>query len=152
MYCTIDNIQSHLPTQTWDHAATSPQPSVVDATTWISEADREIDSKLAARYAVPITGAESLAIVQSISARIVAIRILGIVYAGQNISLSDDLKQARRDLDAYAAGTYTLPDAPSLGASSSAAPGPPRMTMRDLREDPQQNDPLDPVFTPGQVW
>jgi hypothetical protein len=152
MYSTIVNIQSYLPTQTWDHSNPACQPSTVDVTTWITEADREIDSKLAGLYATPITGAESLAIVQSISARIVAIRILGLLYAGQSISLSDDLKQARKDLDAYAAGSYTLPDAPSLGGITAAAPGPPVMTMRDLREDPLQSEPVDPIFYQGRVW
>ena len=124
-YCTTANIQALIPRNLWDSEASEPIPSVTDVETWIAEVDREIDAALAARYGTPITGPESLELIRSISARLVAARVWAVVFTGQTgePGIPTDWKEARKLLDALGDGTSLLSDAESLGASSSSAPG-----------------------------
>lgn len=71
-YCTKDEVKAELKALT----TTSTTPIVSDANldAWISQSDAEIDSRLATKFVVPITGTESLKIVKTISTYIVAER------------------------------------------------------------------------------
>ena len=124
-YCTVDDIQALIPVNLWDHDGSDPRPSVTDVERWIVEVDHEIDARLGARYATPISGPESLELIRSISARLVAPRVWGVVFTGQTgePGIPTDWKEARKLLDALGDGTSLLSDAESLGASSSSAPG-----------------------------
>jgi len=153
-YSTTDNVQSLIPTTLWNHDASSPVPTGAQVAIWIGEIDREIDSKLSARYVTPITGAESLAIIESISARMTAMRVWGVVFTGQTGApdVPRDWLEARKLLDAIAGGSANLPDAENLGASTAAAPGAPAGSFRELADDPLADVPLSPPFTMQDVF
>jgi phage gp36-like protein len=150
-YCTIDQVQALIPVALWDHTATTPEPSVTDVTAWSLEADAEIDSKIGGRYQTPITGTEALKVVSSIAAAIIAERIWGVIFTGQTGApdVPQHIKDMRKLLEAVAAGNAELKDAASLGVTGPMDLGSPAMTMRELREDPLQSEPMDPVFSLG---
>ena len=153
-YCTVDHVQALIPISIWDHTAISPSPTVAEVTAWLSDADAEIDSKVGLRYAVPITGSDALAVISSIAARIVAIRVWGKAFSAQtgDAAIPEDWRQARKLLDDLALGNASLSGASSLGGATGASPGAPSMTMREMREDPLQDVVADPIFTTDKVW
>ena len=148
-YATTDNVQSLIPTTLWNHDASAPLPTAAQVVIWIAELDREIDSRLSARYVTPITGAESLAIVESISARMTAMRVWGLVWTGQTGApdIPRDWLEARKLLADLASGGANLPDAEDLGGATATAPGSPAGSFRELADDPLANVPLRPPFT-----
>jgi len=152
-YCTVDDVQALIPTNIWNHDGSNPEPSSTDVEDdYIPDIDAEIDSKLAGRYGTPITGAEALKVVNSIATRLVAIRVWGIVFTGQTgeTGIPEDWKRAVTLLNDLAAGKADLTDAAAIGEQTAAHAGSPEMTMRDLREDPLQDEVMDPTFTRDQ--
>ncbi len=139
-YCTIGDVQAHIPSQIWNHDGSDPEPSVTDVNDFISEIDGEIDSRLAARYQVPITGTKALKVINSIASRLVAIRVWAIVFAGQTGegTIPEDWRRAEKTLEDIARGRADLTDAEHIAAARTAGPGSPSSTF-----DPDQ----DPVFT-----
>ena len=150
-YCLLPAVQKYLPTSYWDSAAAGCEPAAADVTAWITEVSGEMDSRLAARYALPITGLESLSMLSSIAARLTAIRVWGLVFAGAaadsgGAALPPALKDARKLLDDLARGDASLPDASPIGAASVGAVGHPHGTFRVLEDDPLLDTPTAPVF------
>lgn len=94
-----------------------------DVDRFIAEADAEIDAMLCQRYEVPITGATSALLVRTISIKIVADRVRGVlaVKTGetktQQAGGKSDSEIARTMLKDIVAGKMKLPDA-SLASSA----------------------------------
>jgi len=148
-YCEIDDVQAHIPTQIWDHDGSAPQPSVAEVTDFISDIDEEIDARLAARYKVPITGTKALKVVNSIASRLVAIRVWGIVFAGQTGegTIPEDWRRAEKMLDEIARGRADLTDAEHLMPAQAGQPGSPSSTLAPLKRDDGDLDEKPPIFT-----
>jgi len=153
-YCTVDNVQALIPLVHWNHDGTGADPSANDVLGYIENISATIDSRLAALYAIPITGATALEIVSSICARLTAIRVWAKAFTAHvgDAAVPKDWSDASKELDRLASGEAILEDAGSLALGSAQAPGAPNMTMRELREDPLQDQVIDPVFTERQVW
>ena len=147
-YCTIDNIQALIPVQRWDASAENALPTIDQVEEWMDEVDSEIDSALAIRYVTPITGAKSLLVIGSIAARLVATRIWAVIHTGHvgDAAIPQDWADARRRLERLSDGHGDLEDADHRVPALSLAAGAPAMTMRRLREDPLQDEEMDPVF------
>jgi phage gp36-like protein len=148
-YCTTSEIQALISTNLWDASATSPVPTVTQVEEWIAEIDAEIDSKLSGRYVTPITGTKALQLVSTISARMVAMRIWAIVFTGATgqPGVPDDWREARKTLDALAAGTSVLEDAEALGVASEIAPGSAVSTFPADRTPPDMGQASEPIFS-----
>jgi len=153
-YCTVDNVQALIPLVHWNHDGTGADPSANDVLGYIENISATIDSRLAALYAIPITGATALEIVSSICARLTAIRVWAKAFTAHvgDAAVPKDWSDASKELDRLASGEAILEDAGSLALGSAQAPGAPNMTMRELREDPLQDQAIDPVFTDRQIW
>ena len=153
-YCTVDNVQALIPLNHWNHDASGADPSAADVLGYIENISATIDSRLAALYPTPITGAIALEIVGSICARLTAIRVWAKAFTAHvgDAAVPKDWSDARKELEDLASGAAVLSDAGSLALGSAQAPGAPSMTMRELREDPLQDQVIDPVFTERQVW
>jgi hypothetical protein len=154
-YSVTDDVQALIPTTIWNHDGAAPDPTDAQVTTWIAEVDREIDAIIVGRYATPITGTQSLAIIQSISARIVAIRVWGKVFTGQTGAPDhpEDWGEARPLLYRLASGKdgASLPDAPGAGVGETS-PGSPISSFRTLAADPNAGVEAQPIFTMDQDW
>lgn len=148
-YCDLDDSQALIPLSLWNHDGSSPEPSLADATEWITEADAEIDSKLSARYTVPITDAGALNVVKQISAALVAERIWGVVFTGQTGApdVPQHIKDMRKLLDGLAAGAFPLDGATPIG--SGAGPGSPESTFPPLErtDEDELSTETPPIFT-----
>jgi hypothetical protein len=114
-YCTSAQVAAEFKDITF--SANTPVTDT-DVDRFIAEADAEINSVLAVRYATPITGTEALIIVRQLSIDLVAERVKNIikVRTGEEVKnqsgRSGDLAaEARKRLEALAKGTAKLTDA-----------------------------------------
>ena len=150
-YCTVDNIQELIPTTLWNEATATEPSSATVTNEYIPAVDAEIDARLASRYQTPITGATSLAVLEGISARLVAIRVWGTAFTGRTGDTThpkDWDEGGRKLLEAIVSGRAQLTDAGLVGASSGSDPGAPGMTMRTIAEDPLQDTEMETTFSP----
>jgi phage gp36-like protein len=96
----------------------STKVSTDDITRFLAEADAEINTRLCNRYAVPITGTESLVLMRMIEIWLVKHRIMGILKVKTPIAKADqggetDLRtQAIEMLKQLSDGELLLSDAP----------------------------------------
>lgn len=72
-YCTSDQLAAQF--KGGEAFTTSTEPTLAAVQAWIEEADAKINSALAGRYVVPITGTEALLVVRSISLDMVRARV-----------------------------------------------------------------------------
>lgn len=115
-YSTTADVQAEFKSVTFG-AGTTPTSTQVDG--FISEADAEINARVGLKYTTPVTGAESLKILKTISVGLVAGRIQRILetkqatpeLANQDTQVKDLAKEARSKLKEIVAGTLPLPDA-----------------------------------------
>ena len=127
-YSTAAQVATHIPSAYWAPTDSS-EPTTAEVTAWITETDAEIYAKLSGRYAFPIDAqyTEALLLLQSISSRLVALRVWSQVFAGQAAksggaaSVPPELKAARTLLNNLASGEASLPGVPDLTGSSSGA-------------------------------
>jgi len=148
-YCTVDNVQEIIPTALWNKASATNPSSATVTNEYLPAADAEIDARLASRYQTPITGAASLALLEGIAARLVAIRVWGVVFTGQTGDTThpkDWDEGGRKLLEAIVAGRAQLTDAALVGDSSGSNPGAPDMTMRTIADDPLQDTEMELTF------
>jgi hypothetical protein len=139
-YCSLDDVKKLFPASIW------PTSLEADFAPLLDEAATEIDTRLAVRYVVPVTGGPSAAsMLQSISARMVATMIHPTIFlqtpeAGP-AAIPRDWTDAEKLLADLAAGKAKLLDATPLGtlelspgspSSSLDEDGSPQFTMEDL--------------------
>ena len=91
-YCTAADIQKDFPGVTFD---TTTKVKLADIDDFILDADALIDSFAAGKYAVPVTGARSLAVVKFYSRSLVADKIRSILQIKQ--STNQGVNQNVRD-------------------------------------------------------
>lgn len=119
-YCTSSDVTKEFKNITF--SATSSVTSD-DVTEFISQADAFINSQLANKFSVPITGTEALKIVKRLSIWLVTGRIKSIlkVKTGQDIgdqgTDSDLIKMAKDELKDISKGKASLIDAPLFSTS-----------------------------------
>ncbi|MCS7187449.1 MAG: DUF1320 family protein [Armatimonadota bacterium] len=125
-YITIDDVRSRLPSNIAEITMSS-EPNISQVNGWIDEVEAEVDGILSTRYQTPITATQSLRIVKSICADIVAARVWRMKAAGINdevqLRYADTLEKGARDrLNQLANGTMSLPDQPeSIDSSTPSA-------------------------------
>jgi len=148
-YCDLDDIQSLIPLQLWNHDAAAPSPSIVDVTEWIGDVDARIDSRLAARYTMPITGAKSLERMRSISSRLAAIRVWGKIAAVDPVAVRaypKDWDDAKIELEEIATGKADLTDASHLVAAPTGGVGQVSHGFPPLKRRDSDLDESEPIF------
>lgn len=120
-YSTLAQVTSEFKGATF--SSTSPVTDT-DVSRFIDEADAEIDSVLAGKYAVPITGTASLVVVRSISIAIAADRVRGILANKSGDEKKNQIpgksaaEVARARLKDLAEGKARLSDAPLVNANN----------------------------------
>lgn len=122
-YITIDDVQSRLPSSIAEITPSS-EPTDAQVSAWISEVEAFVDSVLSSRYQIPITGPQSLQVVKSICADLVAARVWRMKAAGVNdptqLQYAEQLeKHALDKLNQIANGEANLPDQPETMDSST---------------------------------
>ncbi len=111
-YCAAADVQAEFRELKIDSGSTL---STAQLTAFIAQSDAEIDSALAVKYQVPITGTQALLIVQMLSVWLTKDRIKGKLElkGGADAKTNQELgidyrKKAMEELKAYAAGTKKL--------------------------------------------
>jgi hypothetical protein len=136
-YHTVADVQSLMRAgEITIGAGTKPNTTTVE--TWIEEVEALVNARLSRRYAVPVTGTESVKLLRAICAAITAARVWGVA---QSTTVADrtyqdvlvrDAAHTLRNIDL---GRVVLTDAtPSTGGAASditAADPPEALFTRD---------------------
>lgn len=123
VYHTLDDVKSRLPRQIADITPSS-EPDDQQVNQLMDEVESFVNAQLAGRYQLPVSGSQSLQIVKSICADLVAARVWRMKAAGVNdptqLQYAEQLeKSAMERLKALADGTAQLPDQPEAIDSST---------------------------------
>lgn len=143
-YSTEDDILEDFPSVTFDENSKVKLASIDN---FIADADSVIDSYLAARYVVPVTGTKSLAVLKFYSRSLVSDKIKGLLEikqqtnerANQNVRTGLSTKDIIKILEGYRDGTSILSDADlaeaTVGGASFASGGVGGKTQRFNKDD-----------------
>lgn len=131
--------------------STTSKPSTAQVDAWIAETDAELNGELrAAKFTVPVTGADPLAIVKSKVVSRVGARVLGAYAAGTNFDEDDLASTLNAEWNEFIAAIRTNPGriGELIGQSISGTRN--RGSMRSHVTDNSKGldtDDLAPVFT-----
>ena len=112
-YCTAAQVAEEFSGVSFN-ASSNPTSTTVDR--WIAEADAIINSKVSQRYTAPITHADDLVIIRTISIMMVAARVrrrlnrTGPEGEPAKVKVTDTYDQAMKMLDQIAKGIMLLPN------------------------------------------
>ena len=115
-YCLAADIQKDFPGVVFD---TTSKVKLADIPDFITDADALIDSYLSARYVVPVTGSESLAVLKFYSRTLVSDKVKGLLEikqqtnqnANQNVRSGLTSRDILKLLADLRDGNSQLPDA-----------------------------------------
>ena len=128
-YCDTDDVNAEVKGLT---LSASTIPTTDQVTEFIDQESARIDASVSARYAIPITGTDSLLFLKRICIALVTWRVSDIISTRKqqmlpNGMISQDLagatayKQAVKDLEALRKGDIKLPDEDVLNSSAGNA-------------------------------
>jgi phage gp36-like protein len=128
-YCAETDIEAEIKGLV---LSTGSLPTLAQVTAFIDQESARMDSYITTRYALPITGTESLKALKRICIALVTWRVSDIISTRKQQSLpngmiSQDLsgatayKQAIKDLESMAKGLLKLPDQATSNSSAGAS-------------------------------
>lgn len=153
-YAVVADVQARIATQLLTITATS-QPSSAQVGEWLDQQSAWIDATLRWRYAVPITNATDVDMLQPICAGLVAAMVYQVVgsHSAEGLEIARQLRRDALEMLGYAmqdgAGrsSITLPNS-ALSSSGEAAVGQPVSSFTD----PDVSDNLPRFFEIDAEW